>query len=799
MKRLRFIASACIALACIHGSAFAQPASDADNTATPPKLVQSAEPVYPESKRQTGEAASVDLVLTLDESGHVSEATISNSAGEEFDHAAIDAAKLLVFEPAMRGGKAVASRIPFHFEFALAPPPPAPEPPPAPPPPPSQKVEPAAAPAPAPAAADEGSLDIDVEGQRPPREPTQHSLSGEEIRKSPGTNGDAIRSIGNMPGVARTAAFDGLLIVRGSAPQDTQVFLDGTNIPLVYHFGGLSSVVPSEMLERIDFYPGNFGPQYGRATGGIIDVAVRSPRKDKIGGLVQVDTVDGRLLVEGPIDDKTRFMLGGRRSWLDVWLGPALKASGVGVSTAPVYYDYQALIERDVSRDTTVRLFAFGASDRLKLELRSPDSADPAIGGDFQNNESFWRVQGRVDTRPNSAVRWTTTASVGQNGASQTIGDNYFHLDTFTMEGRSDLRVKLAPAITAVAGLDVQRNAYDVSTRVPAINFDTGQSEGPLFGKPANTLSVQRAITQPAAYAMLELTPLPGLKLLPGVRFDYGQDTKQTTADPRLGVRYDVHPGYPRTTLKGGVGLFHQPAQPYETTAPFGNKGVGAESAIHYSAGFEQEILPPVELSVEGFYKDLRDLVERTPAIDESGSGVQYANIGSGRTYGAEFLLRYKPVGRFFGWVAYTLSRSERRDAPGKPLYSYDYDQTHNFTALASYKLGRGWQLGGRFRYVTGNPYTPKIDGVVDYDAGVYAGIDSPNKNSARLPSFQQLDLRIDKTWKHNNAAFTLYFDIQNVYNRQNVEALADNYNFSKTTATHGLPILPIIGFRGEL
>src|SRR6185369_13325623 len=121
------------------------------------------------------------------------------------------------------------------------------------------------------------SLDIDVEGDRPPREPTQRQISGDEIRKMPGTNGDALRSLQNMPGVARVGAFDGLLIVRGSSPRDSQIFIDGSGVPMVYHFGGLSSIVPSEMLERIDFYPGNFGPQYGRATGGIVDVGVRSP------------------------------------------------------------------------------------------------------------------------------------------------------------------------------------------------------------------------------------------------------------------------------------------------------------------------------------------------------------------------------------------------------------------------------------------------------------------------------------------------------------------------------------------
>jgi outer membrane receptor protein involved in Fe transport len=171
-------------------------------------------------------------------------------------------------------------------------------------------------------------LDISVEGQKPPREPTQRTLTAEEIQKTPGTNGDALRSLQNMPGVARVGAFDGLLIVRGSSPRDTQIFIDGASVPIVYHFGGLSSVIPSEMLERIDFYPGNFGPQYGRATGGIVDVGVRSPRKDRLGGLLQVDLVDGRVLAEGPINESTRFMVAGRRSWLDAWLGPVLRSAG---------------------------------------------------------------------------------------------------------------------------------------------------------------------------------------------------------------------------------------------------------------------------------------------------------------------------------------------------------------------------------------------------------------------------------------------------------------------------------------
>src|SRR5690606_894554 len=188
-----------------------------------------------------------------------------------------------------------------------------------------------------------------VEGERPPREVTRRVIDKAEIERIPGTNGDALRSLLSLPGVARPPAIAGILLVRGSAPQDTQVFVNGIFVPLVYHFGGLSSVVPTEMLEKIDFYPGNFSARYGRVMGGIVDVGLRSPKNDGFHGMAQLDLIDARAMIEGPIpwtDNKWTFAAAGRRSWLDAWLGPALDAAGAGVTQAPRYYDYQFMVER---------------------------------------------------------------------------------------------------------------------------------------------------------------------------------------------------------------------------------------------------------------------------------------------------------------------------------------------------------------------------------------------------------------------------------------------------------------------
>src|SRR5262249_40177979 len=149
---------------------------------------------------------------------------------------------------------------------------------------------------------------------------------------------------------------------------------------------------------------------------------------------------------------------------------------------------------------------------------------------------------------------------------------------------------------------------------------------------------------------------------------------------------------------------------------PFGNPNLHNPYAIHTSIGVEQDLGSGFELSVEGFHKTLGDLVVAR-AEPGATSGTHYENSGSGRAYGLELLAKGHH-GRFTGWLAYTLSRSVRRDAPGEPQYVFQFDQTHVLSALGSFDLGRGWSVGARFRYVTGNPYTPYVGGLVDLDAG---------------------------------------------------------------------------------
>lgn len=629
--------------------------------------------------------------------------------------------------------------------------------------------------------------DVVVRGTKPAREVTKRTLEQRELLRSPGSNGDALRALQNLPGIARPPGLAGLLIVRGAAPNETQIFVDGTNIPLIYHFGGLSSVVPTEFLEKIDFYPGNFSAQYGRALGGIVDVGIRGPKKDKLHGMAQVDLIDARVLAEGPLPGGLKFAVGGRRSWIDAWLGPVLEATGASVSTAPVYYDYQAMLQKDFNKDTSLRALFFGSDDKIELLLKDVSAGAPTITGSTGFHTSFWRfqLQFKAKLSPSTDVRFV--AATGQDRLEFSIGDIFFNLDTYPLTGRAELTQKVTGGVTAHFGLDMLWAPFTVDARLPPLPTPGQPPGGPGISRPP--LSVAQSDTQyrPAFYGELELVPWKGARIVPGVRVDYAKDIKSWDVAPRVSMRQDIGPAFPRTTIKGGVGVFYQPPQPQASSPVFGQAGLRSQRAIHYGLGIEREFTKNLEVSVEGFYKQLDDLVVQ-------GSG----NSGTGQIYGLETLIRYKPDEHFFGWIAYTLSRSVRQDNDTAPERVTQFDQTHILTILGSYRLGHGWEFGARFRLVSGNNYTPSTYGFFDANGGSYLPLQSYPPFNTRLPLFHQLDIRLDKTWKFTNWQIGVYADVINVYNSGNIEGVSYNFNQTKSSYITGLPLLPSIGVRGE-
>ena len=263
--------------------------------------------------------------------------------------------------------------------------------------------------------------------------------------------------------------------------------------------------------------------------------------------------------------------------------------------------------------------------------------------------------------------------------------------------------------------------------------------------------------------------------------------------DPRLTVNWEVAPGS-QLTLAGG--LNHQAPSPDESSETFGNPEMGPESGAYVSLGYRQDILGVLAIDIQGFYKHMFNLVSPTGASFGSDDP-RYNNGGVGYVVGGEFLAQWN-VDWFDGWISYTLSSSRRTDQPGDEERPFSYDQTHVLALVAGVKLPWGWRIGARFRYATGNPYTPLEPGYYDSTADIYVPKPAGPQLSGRLDDFIQLDVRIGKTFTFESWTLKMYLELQNATNQQNVEFINYSYDYREPEPVNGLPIIPSIGIRGS-
>ena len=365
---------------------------------------------------------------------------------------------------------------------------------------------------------------------------------------------------------------------------------------------------------------------------------------------------------------------------------------------------------------------------------------------------------------------------------------------------REDLSRPLGSALTLALGLDAELrfDGIDFNLPLPPERRTYGQTRRPIS-------NVTRTLTNLGTAGYLEALwdAAPGLRIVPGLRFDWFHysDTDKTSFDPRVVMRWTASP---RTTWKGGAGIFHQPPTPVQLDSQFGNPELPLIWADQYHLGLEQGITEALSLDATVYYQRRHALPVGSSRAVADGGLERYAPDGKARAYGMEILLKHRPTRDFYGWIAYTLSRSEDRrlfggeGTPSATRYSpTEFDQTHNFILVASRKLGTSWELGARFRLVTGVPETEVLGAYLDID---YSDWDPVNgeENGIRRQTFHQLDLRAERTFTFESWRLSLYLDVQNVYNAENPEATLYDYRFRESAPVRGLPILPVLGVRGR-
>jgi TonB family protein len=658
----------------------------------------------------------VVLELTILADGSVGDVKV-RSGEEPFVGAALEAVPGWRFEPATRNGRPVAARVLFevkliHPIFIDDDPIVTRHPP--------ERSEPEPK---APARV----VEVVVRGR--PADAPRTSFSRADVRELPGTFGDPFRAVEIVPGVAPVLTGLPFFFVRGAPPGNVGYFVDGIRVPQLYHLVLGPSVLHPGLVDTVEVYAGAPPVRYGRYAGAVVAATTLKPRADwHAEGNVRA--VDAGALVEAPFDEgRGGAVFAGRYSYA----GPIIRLFSPKLSLA--YFDYQHRSHYEVSPGNQVSVFALGAYDRF-------DSTDGGLYGRLAMQ--FHRLDLRFDHEPDRATRLRAAVTLGFDRTEGNLFVTAGEATDRTAGARVELEHRVSDRTLFRAGADVS---------VDRLRSNVG---GAPIGGEVDDLDLRlpnRTAVVTGARADVVLTPGARVTVTPGVRFDVFHSLGHTllAADPRVSARFDVGD---QLSLEHSLGIAHQPASftlplpAYELSDPGGElqKSVLSSAGVEWRPG---DWTAKVALFQNVFF-DQTDALTFARYDEDPERNVAYTDRGTGHSYGIELLLRRSLTRRVGGYLAYTLSRSER--SIGRVHRAASFDRTHVVHGVIAVSLGGGIRLGSRVTSYSGLPAILRRGRYFAEEAGMAPPGPDPNIDG-RLPAerrgrgFFRLDLRFEKRW----------------------------------------------------
>ena len=365
-----------------------------------------------------------------------------------------------------------------------------------------------------------------------PGEMARRSLTAGEIQRIPGVYGDAFKVVQNLPGVARPPAISGQIIVRGSAPGDTQINIEGVRVPLLYHFGGLYSVVNTDILEGIDFFPGGYAVRYGRKTGGLLQARLKLAKDNaRWRGYVETNVFHTGIFLTGPITDDIQLSVAARRSYIDLVLDAVVPEGTLPFTVAPRYWDYQLKLDWRLSRNLDLTALVLGSDDSLAAIIDRPPpgfgqaNAAALFNTNFHGGLVLLRMRGDG---------WTgrTTAGVIRAGANiDLLGEFRADLSNWQTTLRQDFVFGEGP-LQLRTGLDMFVDPFNAQVLLPPQAADLGRGADADAG--SRLLNQSATVFQPALWFDAVFRLWDDLEVVPGFRLDLfrGQNKGQTLLPP---------------------------------------------------------------------------------------------------------------------------------------------------------------------------------------------------------------------------------------------------------------------------
>lgn len=638
------------------------------------------------------------------------------------------------------------------------------------------------------------------------------NITPKTITKIPTVGGqaDLAQYLQVLPGVVFTGDQGGQLYIRGGAPIQNKVLLDGMIVYNPFHSIGLFSVFDTDIIRNAEVYTGGFSAEYGGRVSSVMDIITRDGNKKRISGKIGGTTFGAKIMVEGPLkkakkdDDMTMsFIISAKNSYLEQ-TSQSIYSSIVKEVLPYNFQDVYGKISLNTANGSKINFFGFSFNDQVNNYKAISDFSWKSYGG----GTNFVLIPGK------SPVLIEGNVAYSKYEAGLTEANN---------PGRSSSIDGFNAGFTFSYFLGKNTLKYGVEMLGFKTVFDYTKSNGIKLNQTENT-------TELGAFIKYKWQ-INKLIIEPSLRVQWYASLAEISPEPRLAIKYNVNDWF-RVKAAAGmysqnliaansdrdvVNLFYGFLSGQESIPKtFDGKKVDSrlQKANHFIIGTEFDVMDNVTLNVEGYLKDFVQLTSMNRNQLYSSTNFPPGTpeilwkdfmVENGKAYGVDFSLKYEYM-RWYVWMAYSLAyvnKNYENEFGDLINYRTHYDRRHNINILVTYTGGarRQWEFSGRWNLGSGFPFT-QVSGFYEHyqfdDMGMSiigtsgdTGIIYGELNKGQLPWYHRLDIDVKrKFYFSEHTQLEVDFSITNVYNRDNIFYV----DIITSEKIYQLPLMPSLG-----
>lgn len=655
---------------------------------------------------------------------------------------------------------------------------------------------------------------IPISQQLYEKEISQVKLSPLQINSIPQiAEADLLRSLQTLPGILPLSDFSSALYIRGGTPDQNLYLLDGTDVYNPEHAFGLFSTFNTDAIKQVDLSKGGFGADQGGRLSSIISVTNLDGNREEFEGKASISLLSAKTTLQMPLGESGSFSASLRRTYFDQTIARF-------IDDIPNYYFYDGNAKAfwDIDDNNHLYVSFYGGRDVLDFKVNNSVAADLGFLYDWGNETG--------------SIKWTHLFGSRLFANFWLTGSRFSSFLNF--EGFDASEENTLLDLTAKGSLEF----YHTTTWHSDFGFERKHFDVRFLSLgPGREVRVKTTPVHSVGYLQSTWRPQNIWDISAGLRFNHFSSDKDFVSwEPRFSVKYRVDT---KQSVKFATGTYHQflhriprflIADIWTTT----NSERTYSKSNHYILGWQRELPQGLQLEVEAFYKDYKDIYSFNQTfltdLEASGynendepvftSGAALLNRGDGISRGFEVLLR-KDTGVLNGWAGYSLAYTNYwvDDVNQDREFQPRHDRRHTVNLVANIDLDNAfrlfdrrsfrkdsssWSLGINFIYASGQPFTEPGSG---YFIGSAPGTPvrdvyfAPTQiNQIRLPYYSRLDLSVTWQKQFNGWRLIPYLQIFNIGNRSNVWFATYDFEDGQPTLAeqYMFPLLPTIGVNVE-